>query len=706
MNNRVINNHKKLSKVIDNFNDYFQDEYENNILICILDKINNLSIDNNTKYQLSLENISNLLDTNNVYYNQDIFVESVTDYFLYNNLYNDDMINILEKVSLKKKPDVSKIKEYINSFPKDKIKSKVDVKNIIKKFYVLSKNNIVDETPNMLIWIRKGVVYSTFAVNIYLGALTAFIDYFISMNLKREDVKKMKKKLESEKKIIEKKIDKTTNEKKKDELEKYLKEIEKNINSIEIYEESLYSERELEERDEEEMNFESTQILEKKLDPLKDKCFSKDEYYNYHHANFIKEIDRVRNRIIDLSNHSTDIKRLKHNGVISISTDDELVQFIEIDYMTMEEYMDVDNRISYCVFQLLPYNSPESHIDDLNVLASDLCEELNKVVDEDVDVHFDGNDDIINIFVTLSIPVYDTVKENTMHIEMKKELAYILALKEQVETLKDKYKEIDTEYLQESVLEEDEINFITEFALNTDIIDKDIVIESFKNMKDELYKEDSLDKYIKGSVLQESIYQLSNKKKENILKPKNRYEVLVETITLNENLSVLNEISMSNKLKLAKDNLAKNIKKMSDKEKITSRTLDNALDKFYNNIEKELTNKNREKVIKGTVLPSASSIVKIALTSGAVWFINPALSVITVLGSLAISKRATKKEKQYILDEINIMLKVCEKKIQLAEANNDMKALEQLLRTQQKLERERQRITYNLRRRNHPISNY
>ena len=706
MNNRIINNHKKLSKVIDNFNDYFQDEYENNILICILDKINNLNIDDNTKYQLSLENISNLLDTNNVYYNQDIFVESVTDYFLYNNLYNDNMINILEKVSLKKKPNLSKVKEYIDSFPKDKIKSKADIKNIIKKFYVLSKDNIIDETPNMLIWIRKGVVYSTFAVNIYLGALTTFIDYFISMNIRREDVKKMKKKLESERDLIEKKIDRITNEKKKDELEKYLREIEKNINSIEIYEESLYSEKELKERDEEEMNFESGEIIEDKINPLSDECFSKDEYYNYHHKNFIGEIVKVKNTITNLCKSRSDLIKLKQEGVISISTEDELVQFIEIDYVSMEDYMDAGNRLSYCVFQLLPYNSEEIHIDELNELANDLCEELGEIVDEDIVIHFDGNDDVINIFATLLIPIYDAVKENNMHIEMKKDLACILALEEQVKLLQEKYKEVDIKHLQESVLEEDEINFITEFALDTDVIDEEIVIESFKNMKEELYKQDSLDKFIKGSVLQESIYQLSNKKKENILRPKNRYEVLAETISLNESLSVLNEISVSNKLKLAKDNIAKNIKKMSDKEKITSRTLDNALDKFYNTIEKELTNKNREKVIKGTVLPSASSIVKIALTSGAVWFINPALSVITVLGSLAVSKRATTKEKQYILDEINIMLKVCDKKIQLAESNNDMKALEQLLRTQQKLERERQRIKYNLRRRNHPVSSY
>ena len=53
------------------------------------------------------------------------------------------------------------------------------------------------------------------------------------------------------------------------------------------------------------------------------------------------------------------------------------------------------------------------------------------------------------------------------------------------------------------------------------------------------------------------------------------------------------------------------------------------------------------------------------------------------------------KERKYILDEIEIELKLVDKKIQLAERNDDTKALEQLYRIEKQLKRERTRIKYN-----------
>ena len=52
------------------------------------------------------------------------------------------------------------------------------------------------------------------------------------------------------------------------------------------------------------------------------------------------------------------------------------------------------------------------------------------------------------------------------------------------------------------------------------------------------------------------------------------------------------------------------------------------------------------------------------------------------------------EKKEYILDEIDIQLEIVEKKLQLAENNNDMKAYEQLLRLKRQLESEKNRIIY------------
>lgn len=164
--------------------------------------------------------------------------------------------------------------------------------------------------------------------------------------------------------------------------------------------------------------------------------------------------------------------------------------------------------------------------------------------------------------------------------------------------------------------------------------------------------------------------------------------------SFDESVEVLNELSFTNTLKLAKEKFKKNFVKMSDKEKQLSSQMDNAYDRFVYQVEKNLSNKNREAVIKGSLIPSFSAMLKLAMAAGTISFISPALAGITVMGGIAASKNATRKERKYILDEIDIQLEIVEKKLQLAENNNDMKAYEQLLRLKRQLESEKNRIIY------------
>lgn len=167
-----------------------------------------------------------------------------------------------------------------------------------------------------------------------------------------------------------------------------------------------------------------------------------------------------------------------------------------------------------------------------------------------------------------------------------------------------------------------------------------------------------------------------------------------DTDYLDESAELLLELTFTNKLKLAGQNFKKAMVKMSDKEKKLSSQMDHAYDRFAYTIEKNMSNKNREAVIKGSVIPSFSSLIKLALAAGTASFVSPVLAAITVMGGLAASKRATANERKYILDEIDIQLNVVKKKIELAESNNDMKSYEQLLRIQRQLESEKHRIIY------------
>lgn len=164
----------------------------------------------------------------------------------------------------------------------------------------------------------------------------------------------------------------------------------------------------------------------------------------------------------------------------------------------------------------------------------------------------------------------------------------------------------------------------------------------------------------------------------------------------NKLVDYLCEGKISNSLKLASENLKGKIKKLSGKEKMLSQKLDGSVDGFIKSIEASLTNKKREDIIKGRILPSFSRMMKIGLTGTAAFAINPMVAAIGAIGSIAVSKVATRREKQFILDEIEIHLKIVDKKIQQAEMNGDDDTLEDLYKLQLKLKREKQRIKYNM----------
>ena len=157
------------------------------------------------------------------------------------------------------------------------------------------------------------------------------------------------------------------------------------------------------------------------------------------------------------------------------------------------------------------------------------------------------------------------------------------------------------------------------------------------------------------------------------------------------------EASISNALKTASMRLRNAMQKLSDKDKAVSRSIDVSVNNLKKSIENAFTTDNREAVIKGSILPSASKVIKLAIANGALAiFVHPALAVIGILGYLGVSKHFKSKERQMLIDELDIELKMCQKYIDIAESKNDMKALKQLLMIQRDLERQKQRIKYNM----------
>ena len=121
---------------------------------------------------------------------------------------------------------------------------------------------------------------------------------------------------------------------------------------------------------------------------------------------------------------------------------------------------------------------------------------------------------------------------------------------------------------------------------------------------------------------------------------------------------------------------------MSQKEKELSKKVDSAFKHMVDSFKNALISDSREQIIKGSVLPSFSKCLKIGIPAAigiSAGVINPGVAAIVALGSFALSKHVTNKERMLILDEIETELEVVEKEIQVAEREENMKRYRALL---------------------------
>ena len=712
---RVLNNQRKLNKIYDidsvvRENNIHDDESLENCIHELCDIISSFDIDMDIKYNLALENVLYTLDKNYIHCDRSFVLESITNYFLakypesldtfkdvlqetvyYNEKDKKELEFILDdeefedcllsiepiSESLLNKKD--EVKELINKLKKTPNITSSILKTTVNKIYTKSPNNIIDETPNFLSWIRTALLFSTLGVNIYLGVIVLFVDKFIQMSLQRKETDRFLAKFKNEKEKAEKKLEKLKNEESKKRLEEYIKTLDNNIKKIEEYRESLYTEKELDNMSE------STDLRRF----LEEDIITYDEYIKNHsyivQREYISVRDRYNNIINSMYKKSKDIIFIENKSTLSLDNTN----------CNLNGYLDSDNRLMIPVANIYP----KYYEGDIIEAIDNIIELIEPTLKENFVLIYEGDEDLYCIYLSYDFKISDIPQENNLHNDLLREASLVLSIEESCNEYIKHNDILDTISNNISSYSEDDIDYITNISLREcNILDPIRLSKIIGKYREYLYETNHKDKYRLGSCINENMFKIkTNRNKEQ--SRKTRYELCNDLSMINEALEALeniNETSMKTNITIARERLKKAAIKLSDKEKVMSRQLDNALDKFNDNIQRELSNKNREAVIKGRILPSASSVIKIALATGVTAMINPAIAVVAAIGGIAASKAGTKKEKQFILDEIEIQLKLVEKKIQLAESNNDMKALEQLLKLEQKLKRERQRIIYRL----------
>jgi hypothetical protein len=158
----------------------------------------------------------------------------------------------------------------------------------------------------------------------------------------------------------------------------------------------------------------------------------------------------------------------------------------------------------------------------------------------------------------------------------------------------------------------------------------------------------------------------------------------------------MNELSITSNLKLAADKLMSVASSLSDKEQIISRNIDGACRFLQRSIEKSMSMENREAVIRGDILPSVSKIIKWVCIIGGAAFIHVGLAALVILFKFSMDKKIRTKERQMVVDELDVELKMVDKYIADASAAKNYKKEKELLLIKKKLQHQSDRLKWNI----------
>ena len=152
-----------------------------------------------------------------------------------------------------------------------------------------------------------------------------------------------------------------------------------------------------------------------------------------------------------------------------------------------------------------------------------------------------------------------------------------------------------------------------------------------------------------------------------------------------------------NNIKLYIAGLKKNMKDFDSKARTSVRNMDFAVERLIKGIKGALISDRREAIIKGSVIPSFHKCILIAVSLAGLASFNLPLAVVAAVGGFAASKKLTERERALMMDDIEIELELVEKEIQMADSRNQIKKMRELMKMKKNLQREYQRIHYNIR---------
>lgn len=731
---RINSNNNKLFKT-SNLGEYLSESTIGNSqeakVIDICNIINKYNMNNSIKMNVAIENgLYNLCENSDI--DIDNALITMYEYFALNKYDTDKFIKLVNESKLLTEEQKDLVLEFKNSVfdellssianNKDNKSIEGKIKTAITKMFSKSEKQILEDLPNLFSLLRRTIylVLITWGgpAGIIIGISSYIVDRIVSLNLSRKTVTKFIANYKKQKEYLEKLLNKPNlSDTKRNNISKSLRELTKDITKLEMYEESLYSEKENERRAQDSLD--EFAVLSSGAENFLQRDIyrapvSTKQYLDEMHSNTVIQVSKALTTLNGVLQKK--YPYLLKDDVVQLMTSLEFKAFEVANIKTINNYISTDTDLNIPIATFLPLNLKTGIYDyAIRDYLKDLCDAIQSILAPNYCVIFDGDAEMYKIYVAFNQPLFIdndvdniTIQQESVHISLFKDIELFTTLDEQLNILD---KNSDEELFNRNIrsLNPDLLVEYCNLAKEDIFIDKNELKKILREYKDSLYDKynfiENKNRYLSSSI-SEALYSLENynekKQLTNLIEYTNRLihhndsmKMLNEFSELSE-YDAVNEVSFKNNIRMAKKRITTKAKILSDKEKALSKKLDDQVEKINNDIQKATIEKSREKIIKGDILPSASTIIKTAILAGTAIAINPALAVVGAIGSFALSKHISKQQKQYILDEIDINLKIVEKKMQLAESNNDMKALEQLMKLEKKLKRERQRIFYNM----------
>lgn len=302
----------------------------------------------------------------------------------------------------------------------------------------------------------------------------------------------------------------------------------------------------------------------------------------------------------------------------------------------------------------------------------------------------------------------DVDNENDDDKEVINDMAYIMTMCESANAINNFDVGIITNAIKEhyETIPGEFIDSVTELSLLVnDVIDRQEILKALEFAYDKMSETN-----INDIVTETNIRSCLSENISKIRYCENDYEdfdvpiiELADILTSLQN-SITQEnclhegMSFKNTFKLAAINIKDKITNLSDKEKSACKTINAMANNIKNKIETSITNSNREAVIRGSILPSFSTLIKMIIASAGAIALKVNIGVIVAgwIGALACRAIMTNKERTVVLDDIESEIEVVEKKMAIAEREEDFDKYKELLKLSKKLKREAQRIRYKI----------